>query len=190
MSIIIDLLGSAVIAGLLILMLITFQTQLRDTAQRALFTANMLDHMDQACTKINQTIALAGVGMEVDSTIVTAESSRLIFRTYWDYQQNKLSDTIHSVLIKVATTGNQWGKNLVIMQDGVNMNDTNHILYISAVGFVYYDKDDIVTTDVRNVRSVEALLTFRQATPSGRGSDVVSLIQIKCFLMNSYLKGA
>lgn len=190
MSVIIDLLGSAVVAGVLILMMITFQTQLRDTAQRALYAANMLDHMDNACTTINQTIAMAGVGMEVDSAFVTTESSRLIFRSYWDCQLNKLTDGIHSVLIKLAPNGTQWGKNMVIMQDGVNLNNTGYIFYISDVNFVYYNKDGAVTTTPREVRSVEARLTFRQSSPTGRGGDVISRILIKCYVMNSYLKGA
>ena len=189
MSVILDLISSAIIAGLLIVMMITFQYQLRDTAQRALYTATMVDHMDMAATKINQVIALAGVGMPADSAVISTNASRLTFRTYWSYQTNQLTDDVHSIMLKIADSGTQFGKALMITEDGVVLDDAGYIFFIDAISFVYYDVRDEATTLAKDVRAMDVLLTFRRPSPMGAGRDVVSKIQIKCFIMNSYLKG-
>lgn len=189
MNIMIDLIGSAMIAGLLILMMITFQYQLRDTAQRTLYTATMVDHMDLACTKINKVIAMAGVGMPADSAVVVAEPSRLIFRTYWSYPENQLTDNVHSIMLRLASTGTDFGRTLIIAQDGVTIHDADYIFYISDVSFIYYNLAGQVTTTPRQVRSVDARLTFTRAAPLASERNIETRIQIRCFIMNSYLKG-
>lgn len=190
MNVILDLIGSAMIASLLILMMITFQYQLRDTAERTLFTATMIDHMDAAASKLNSVIALAGIGMPADSAVVSAETSRMVFRTYWNYEDNVLTPAPHSIMIKVVDTGTEYGKALTIVQDGVPLTDLGYIFYIDAISFKYYTKLDVLTTTARSVRSAEIFLTFRRDPPRGEGPVLRTKIQIKCFLMNSYMRGA
>ncbi len=190
MSVMLDFLGSAMIASLLILMMITFQYQLRDQAQRTLYTATMVDHMDKACTKINAVLSLAGIGVPADSACVTATTSRMVMRTYWDYQSDLLSASRHSVEIKIVDLGSPFGKALTIVQDGTPLYDSGYIFYINEISFKYYNKSDLVTTVPSAVRSAEIFLTFRREAPNSGGRALITKIQLKCFLMNTYMRGA
>lgn len=189
MSLILDLLGSAVVASLLILMMMTFQLQLRDTAQRTLYAASMVEHMDEACRKLNSVVALAGIGMPPDSVVTIASADSMVFRTYWDYQNDVLTATRHTVSIKLVDTDTDYGEILSIVQDGEVLPEP-YIFYIEDIQMVYYTKLDQVTTTARDARAVQMLLTFRRDTPAPNVQQLRSRIQIKCFLMNSYMRGA
>ena len=190
MNVILDLIGSAMIASLLILMMITFQYQIRDQAQRTLYTATMVEHMDNAATKINAVISLAGIGVPADSACVTATSSRLVFRSYWDWNANALSAVRHSLEIKIVDLGSPYGKALTLVQDGTVLNDLGYIFYIDAISFTYYNKLDQVTTTASTVRSAEIFLTFRRDPPATGGVPLQTKIQLKCYMMNTYMRGA
>ncbi|MCB5256559.1 MAG: hypothetical protein LHW63_03505, partial [Candidatus Cloacimonetes bacterium] len=77
MSVLLDVIGSVLIGGMLLVMIFTFTTQLGETTQRAIYTSTMIDYMDQAGTKINALVALAGIGIDEDEVVVTADSTRL-----------------------------------------------------------------------------------------------------------------
>ncbi|HOH47192.1 MAG TPA: hypothetical protein PLX59_05075, partial [Candidatus Cloacimonadota bacterium] len=124
-----------------------------------------------------------------DFAVVTAESSRLIFRTYWSYPENQLTDDIHSVMLRLSSSNTDFGRTLIIAQDGVLIHDADYIFYISDVSFIYYNLAGQVTTTPRNVRSVDARLTFSRAAPTSGGRALETRIQIRCYIMNSYLKG-
>jgi hypothetical protein len=81
MNLIIDILGALVIGSMLMLMMITFQYQLKDTADAAIFMTGMIDHMQKSTTKLNELISFAGIGMTPTTTITTAGTTRLAFRT-------------------------------------------------------------------------------------------------------------
>lgn len=189
MNILIDLLGSAMVGALLIMMMITFQLQLRENAERTLYASAMVEHMDEACRKLNSVVALAGIGMPADSAVTLAATNRMVFRTYWDYAQDVLTAAPHSVEIKLVDSGTEYGQVLTIVQDG-NILPAPYIFYIENVSFKYYTKQDQITTTARFVRSAEMLLTFRKDTPAPSNRPLRSMVQIKCFLMNSYMRGA
>jgi len=190
MNVILDLIGSAMIASLLILMMITFQYQLRDTAERTLYAMHMIDHMDQAATKLNNVIALAGIGMPADSAVVTAATDRMVFRSYWDWENNQLTPAPHSLEIKIVDTGTSYGKALTIVQDGVALTDLGYIFWIDEIRFQYYNKLDMATTTARQVRAAEIFLTFRRNSPMGDNPSIRAKVQQKCYLMNTYMRGA
>ena len=102
MSVLIDIIGSVVIAGTLIMMMLTFQMQLQESSSRLIYTSSMIDHMDNAANRINKAFALAGVGIPADSVCVYAGTNRVVFRSYWDENSDTFSQTKHSVEIKLA----------------------------------------------------------------------------------------
>lgn len=190
MSVLLDVIGSIIIGGMLILMMMTFQLQLQESAARLYYSSSMIDHMDAAATKVNKTFALAGIGIPVDSVCVVAATNRIVFKTFWNCNSDTLSATRHNIEMKIATVANPYGKALIISQDGTPMTDLGYIFYIEAMTLKYYNRDGAVTTQPGSVRSAEILLTFRRDSPWRPNRPLRSNIQIKCFFMNSYLQGA
>ncbi len=190
MSVLLDVIGSVIIGGTLILMMMTFQLQLQETSQRVLYASSMIEHMDAAASKLNKVFSLAGIGIPVDSICVTAQSSRVVLKTFWDCNSDTLSGARHNIEIKLATTNTQYGRALEITQDGTALEDLGYIMYVESVSFVYYDRNGSVTTTSANVRSADVLLTFRRDSSWRPDRPLRTTIQIKCFLMNSYLQGA
>jgi len=150
----------------------------------------MVEHMDNAATKINAVISLAGIGLPADSACVTATASRLVFRSYWDWNANSLSAARHSLELKIVDLGSPYGKALTLVQDGTVLNDLGYIFYINAISFKYYNKIDQVTTTASTVRAAEVFLTFRRDPPTSGGIPLQTKIQLKCFMMNTYMRGA
>ena len=161
MSVLLDIIGSIIIGGMLLIMLFTFSTQLTETAQRAIYTSTMIDYMDQAGTKINALVALAGIGIEENDVVVTADSDRLVFKTMWSYDNDVLTEAIHTIDITVVEEGmNDLGNVITIRQDDellsnpayVSYIDTyvdankvkyyGYILYVESMKFKYFDKDN------------------------------------------------
>ncbi|MCK9309067.1 MAG: hypothetical protein M0P99_02205 [Candidatus Cloacimonetes bacterium] len=190
MSVLLDVLGSVIIGAMLLMMMTTFQIQLQESSQRILYVATMVDNMDMAATKINKTFALAGIGMPVDSVCVIAETNRVAFKTFWDCNSDTLSTTRHTIEIKIADTANNYGKALIISQDGTPMTNAGYIFYIEAISFIYYNKSDVVTNSAGTVRSADVLLTFRRDSNGAGNRPLRTNIQVKCYFMNSYLQGA
>ncbi|MEF3694810.1 MAG: hypothetical protein V3576_05620 [Candidatus Cloacimonadota bacterium] len=189
MSVILDLLGSAMIGALLILMMMTFQLRLRENAERSLYASAMVEHMDEACRKLNSVIALAGIGIAPTSVVTTAATNRMVFITYWDYKLDVLTASSHTVEISLEDSGTDYGDILTITQDG-EVLPAPYIFYIEDITFKYYTKLDQLTTTASAVRSAEMLLTFRKDAPRTQAQPLRSMVQIRCYLMNSYMRGA
>lgn len=190
MSIILDIIGSVIIGSLLLLMLITFQYRMQESGDRYLFMKEMTAHIDQAAVKLNKVIALAGVGFLPDNTVVYATTDSLVFNTYWNYETDSMQLIPVTISIKLSTLPSPLGKTLVIRQDGVPLEDLGYIFWVHGLTFKYYDKFDALTTAKEKVRAAELWLSFsRTSTPTG-APDLVNRIQVKCFLMNTYMQGA
>ncbi|MEN6444671.1 MAG: hypothetical protein ABFC98_01340 [Candidatus Cloacimonas sp.] len=189
MGTLLDVIGSVVTGGMLLVMLFTFTVQLQETTQRSLYTATMVDHMDQSAININNLFSLAGIGLPADSTCVVADSNKVTFRTCWDYNGNTITDSPHSIQLKLGTiTHPILGTAIVISQDGTMLNNLGYILYIESLKFKYYNKLGQVTTTPSAVRSVDVYLTFRRDAPSLINRPLRTNIQLRCFFMNSYLR--
>ena len=188
MSVLLDVLGSVITGGVLILMMMTFQLQMRETTDRILYTTSMIDHMDEAATKINHIFAMAGIGIPVDSMIVEAKQRSVKFKTFWDCDSDTLSNRRHVVEIKVEDALNSGSKTLVITQDDQPLSDLGYILYIEDMILKYYNKLDALTTNAKEVMAAEVFLTFRRDSPWSPERPLRSNIQLKCYLMNAYLQ--
>ncbi|MDZ4122110.1 MAG: hypothetical protein U1C33_06785 [Candidatus Cloacimonadaceae bacterium] len=190
MGALLDVLGALLIGTMLLLMMITFQFQLQDTAQRALYTASMVDHMDNAAVKLNGVIALAGIGYPPTSTVVTAAANRLVFNTYWNYDLNMITPMPVTIEIALSSTETGVGKALTIRQNGELLNDLGYILWVESLAFKYYTRLDALTTTASAVRSAEAWLTFKRDSLTQGGPPLRTRLQVKCFFMNAYMRGA
>ncbi len=190
MNILLDLLGALVIASFLLLTMTTFQFQLNDTVNRTLFTAQMIEHEEVACQSINRLIAMAGIGFVPDSTFVNATATSMTFRTYWDYNTNTLGANPVSILLSLGQSYGQYGRVLRIVQNGRPIRDLENILWLEDLQFVYYNKTDQITTDKRYIRSVDVMMTFRRDPPKVASIPLRVKVQIKCYLMNCYMRGA
>jgi len=196
MNILLDLLGALVVASLLLLMIISFQFQLTDIANRTIFTAMMISEEVDACRQMNKVLALAGINMPPDSTFVTATATRIVYRTYWDYINNSISGSKHSVELKLSTANTSVGYAYIIKQDGVTVRDLGYILWLQDLQFGFYNKTDqaialpVTTTTIKSIRSVDVKMTFEHESPTVGAIPLRLKMQIKCYLMNCYLKGA
>lgn len=190
MNVILDVLGAVIIGSMLLLMMITFQYQMQESADRALYMKDMIDNMDTAATKLNAVIALAGIGFDPDNTVLYAAPDSLVFQTYWDYQNDQLGFAPSTLSIKLATMPSPYGKALTIRQDGVPLNNLGYIFWVDGLKFKYFDKVGTLTTNASKVRSTEAWLSFFRSPPRADGSVLRNRLQVKCFFMNAYMRGA
>ncbi|HOA29686.1 MAG TPA: hypothetical protein PKL34_06585 [Candidatus Cloacimonadota bacterium] len=190
MNVIIDVLGSVIIGSMLLLMMITFQYGMRESADRALYTKEMINNMDTAATKLNAVIALAGIGFDPGATVIYAAQDSLVFRTYWDYQNDRLGFTINTLSIRLANLPSPYGRALTIRQNNVPLNDLGYIFWIDGLQFKYYDRNGALTTQATSVRSAESWLTFFRNPPRADGRVLRSRLQVRCYFMNAYMRGA
>jgi hypothetical protein len=190
MNIILDILGSVIIGAMLLLMLISFQYKMRESADRYLYMKDMIDHTDKAAEKLNKVIALAGVGFTPAATVSYATTDSLVFNTYWNYETNSLQLDPLTISIKLNTFPSPVGKALVISQNGIPLNDFGYIFWVDDLDFKYYDRLDALTTTAANVRSAELWLSFTRSAPVSGTATLKNRIQVKCFFMNAYMRGA
>jgi len=190
MNAIIDVMGSFLIGSILLLMMITFQYQMQETAARAMFSANMMSHIDDAATFLNHVIALAGIGVAPTSTVTVAQTNRMVFRTYWDYNNGYLSAVSNTIEIKLSPVVTPVGTALTIYQNGQLVEYNGHIMWVEHLHFTYYTKTDQATTTASAVRSAEIRLTFKRDPPRLGTAPIRARLQIKCYLMNAYMRGA
>ncbi len=190
MSIIIDLIGSVIIGGVLLMMLVTFQYGMRESTDRALYMREMIENMDVAATKLNAVIALAGIGFEPTTTVLYATQDSLVFSTYWDYQNDRLGFVANTLSIKLANLPSPYGRALTIRQNGVPLNDLGYIFWVDGLTFKYYDRNSAITTQAASVRSAESWLTFFRNPPRADGQLLRSRLQVRCYFMNAYMRGA
>lgn len=188
MGVMLDVIGSVIIGATLLLMIMTFQLQLQETAGRIYYTSSMIDHMDAAASNVNHIFSMAGVGVPSDSICVAANSSSITFRTYWDCAGDSLSNTQHQIELKLANDGYESGRVLEILQDGNVIMPLGYILYIENMRLNYYNLAGAATTTLKDIMSAEILLTFRRDSPWRPAQPLQSNIQLKCFFMNAYLQ--
>lgn len=190
MGALIDVLGAMVIGAMLMLMMITFQYQLRDTADSAIYMSNMIREMQTASKKLNGVVSLAGIGYAPTATVTLADSTTLRFNTQWDYALGYMSGVAHTIEIRLATNSTPLGRELRILQDGTEIIGFGSILWVDGLRFVYFDKTDVATTIPSQVRSVELWLTFRHNAPKMDQRPLQTRLQMRCYLMNAFLAGA
>jgi hypothetical protein len=190
MNFILDIIGSVIIGSMLLLMMMSFQFQMQEAADRALYMRNMIEHMDVAATKLNSVIALAGVGFTPTAAVTHATPDSLVFQTYWNYQTDQLGLTPITLSIKLSEMPSPYGRALTIRQDGIPLNDLGYIFWVDGLTFKYYDRTDVLTTNRERVRSAEMWLSFFRNPPIMGTQVLRTRLQVKCFFMNAYMRGA
>jgi len=197
MTVLIDLLGALMIATLLMLMMITFQFQFRDTADRTIFAAQMMTHEQRACKELNNIIALVGVGYTKNSIVVqTADPTHLVFLTYWDYKNNVKTNVANSIDLSLDTLETDVGQTLNILQSASPVYDLGSILWLKDLSFTYYDTTGValgnnVTGDARrNIYSIDVNMTFERKAPMINKAALQTKVQLRCYMMNRYLRYA
>lgn len=190
MSFIIDLIGASLIGSLLLMMMITFQLQMQEASDRAMYTVNMIDHMDQAATRINNVVALAGVGMSPSTAIKHATADSLVFYTFWDFQNDQITGSAKTLSIKLSSVPSPYGTAVVIRQNGVPLTDLGYLFWVNELKFRYYTKADVLTTTASLVRSTEVRMSFFRNAPRVGGRPITTKLQFKCYFMNAYMQGA
>ncbi len=195
MTVIIDLLGALMVATLLMLMVITFQLQFRDTADRTIFAAQMMSHEQRACKELNNIIALVGVNYPIDSLVVIqADSTRLQFRTFWDYQGNMMTNTANTLSLTLSNSTTDVGRELDILQSASPVYDLGSILWLEELRFRYYDINDslmgsVVTgSDLGRIYFIDVNMTFKRDPPDITTTPLRVKVQQRCYLMNRYLR--
>lgn len=189
MSALLDVLSAMIVGGMVLLMIFNFQYQLTDTAQSVIYIADMMDHMQEAATRLNNLISLAGIGYLPANMVTVADSIRLEYKTKWDYRADAISGTEHRIVIQIANTPTDFGRALQVTQDGSPINDLGYIFWIDRLRFRYFDINGQLTTTPSAVRSVDMWLTFRRSAPTQRLQPLRTKIQMRCYLMNAYLAG-
>ncbi len=194
MSILLDLLGALIIASLLMLMMISFQFQLQNLADRTMFSAQMLAHEQKACTELNRVIALVGVGVAPDSMVTEATATSATFRTRWSYTTGSLM-LAPSTLQLTLSAETSFGKQLSLTQGGTVVKDLGYILWIEDLSFRYYDINDAevtiptTTESVKTIRSMDVRATFKRNAPRVKETPLRTRMQMRIYFMNAYLQG-
>lgn len=195
MTVLLDLLGALMIATLLLLMMISFQFQFQNTADRTIFAAQMMNHTLRACSELNNLVALGGVNFPMDSVVViVADSTRMQFRTYWDYQNNVMTGSANTLSLTLSSTTTDVGRELAILQSASPVYDLGSIFWIEDLRFVYYDMDgnslgQVVTGEARRgIFSVDVNMTFRRDPPMIQTTPLRVRMQLRCYMMNRYLR--
>ena len=194
MNILIDLLGAVIVATVLLLMMITFQYQLLDIANRTIFTSQMIAHEEKACVDFNRVIAMAGVGVDPDSVVVQADANAVSLRTRWNYTTNTLMVSPQNLELSLlaATT---FGKQIRLAEGGTVIKDLGYILWLEDLTFAYYDGSDAVVsipttaTSRATIRSMDIDMTFRRDPPRINATPLRTKVQLKVYFMNCYLQG-
>lgn len=203
MAVLLDILGAIVIGGLLILMLVTFQYQLTDNAERQMFTRQLATHMENATTQLNYVMGMAGLGMDDPNSVVTHADERFFqFQTMWDYEDYQVGG-ISSVFPKTLSVGlheqagGEAGDRAILVRDITDpghpevLEDMGYVFWVDEVSFKYYDAEGTLLAEPVNlaaIRSVEMQIGFRRSAPRMDGRDLTSRVQIRCYLMNMYLQ--
>jgi len=195
MAVLLDILGALMIATILLLMMITFQLQLRDTADRTIFAAQMMNHEQRACKELNGLMALAGVKMPIDSiAVIIADSTKMAFRTYWDFQNNVMTETPNTISFTLSATATDFGRELDILQSASPVYDLGSILWLEDLKFFYYNIDgdslgnQVIGSDRVKIYSCDVNMTFKRDAPTVGTTALRTKVQLRCYLMNRYLR--
>ncbi len=158
MSTILDILGSSIIAGLLILAMLSLLFNLTDVN---FVFARYLD-MQQRVNIISEIMKtdfnMAGIGVP-DSlyTILSAGDNSIVFLTNSDF--NSVLDTVSYSLVK---TVNVDGDTSDVLKRYFSADVSGaHDFHEVSLSFKYFDKDQAQTASLSSIRSVEASLYHR-----------------------------
>lgn len=198
MSVILDILGAVIIAGLLLLMLMGFQFHVTETAQRHIFASSMVHHMENAASRLNHVIGMAGLGVDSpQNAVARADANAFVFRSYWDFHNDKLGNTREQpnyISISLRDSPESTGKAIELRQGNSTniathtiLEDMGYIFWVDDLNFVYFDVNGSPTKDTKKVRSVDVRMTFRRGGPFIDTRDLTNKLQVKCYLMNTYL---
>ena len=196
---ILDILGAVIVGGLLLIMLITFQFQITETAERQMYAATMASHMERASTRLNYVIGLAGLGIEdPKQAVVRADEDVFVFRSYWDFQNDAMGPTSgdpNFISLSLRDSNGQLGKAIEIRQgtdanieDDAVLENMGYIFWVDRLGFSYFDIDNNPSTETPAIRAAELRMTFRRPGPMMDSRPLTNRLQLKCFLMNTYLQ--
>lgn len=195
MGAILDVLGALMIGTMLLLMMMSFQMQLRETADRTIYASYMMSHEQVACKELNGLIALAGVNIPIDELAVTeASPTRMAFQTYWDYQNNVMTTTANTISFTLNANATDVGRELNILQSASPVYNLGAILWLEDLQFYYYDIDNTylgqtVTGNARlNIYSVDVGMTFKRDAPNSHTTPLRTKVQLRCYMMNRYLR--
>ncbi|MDD3535336.1 MAG: hypothetical protein PHC50_04230 [Candidatus Cloacimonetes bacterium] len=188
MGVLLDVLGSVIIGGTLLLMIMSFNLQMQETSSRIYYTSSMIEHMEEVAQNVNHVFSMAGIGFNKDDQIcVTASQTAIKFKTFWNYETDVLDQEPHQIEIRLDTAPTGTGKVLDVIQDGI-VYPLGHILFIEDMKLKYYNKSDAATTVLKDIMSAEVLLTFRRDSPWRPDRPLRSNLQLKCYMMNRYLQ--
>lgn len=192
MNIIFDLIGAAIIGSMLVLMMITFQFSLYDTSDRMLYTMSMTEHMEMAATFLNNTIALAGMGVDPDVAVLYASEDSLVFKTYWDFTTEQPDESVNTISLKLAAAPSPYGTQILVAQNNVALDAMGHIFWVDNLIFRYYDIDDNLVynpqDNTEDIRSTELRMSFFRDPPRVGGTNLGTKLQFKCYFMNAYMQ--
>lgn len=195
MGALLDVLGSIMVGTLLILMMITFQMQLRETAERTIYAASMMSHEQTACKELNGIVALAGVNFPIDSVVViTATPTSMAFRTFWDYQNNVMTDVANTISFTLKNNTTYVGRELELLQSASPVYDLGGILWLEDLKFYYYGINNnylgqTVTGNTRkDIYSIEIGMTFKRDADMSNAVPLRTKVLLKCYMMNRYLR--
>jgi hypothetical protein len=195
MTVLIDALGALMIATLLLLMMVTFQMQFQETADRTIFAAQMMKHEQKACRELNNLIALASVNLPIDSiAVIMADSTRLQFRTYWDYSNNVKTTVANTISLTLRNSTTDVGRELDIMQTSSPVYDLGSIFWLEELKFNYYDINGtslgnrVIGAARLNIFSIDVNMTFMREPPMINTEPLRVRMQQRCYLMNRYLR--
>jgi len=218
MPVLIDVLGAVAIGGLVLIMLITFNYQITETAERQMYERFMTEHIEEATKQLNYVMGMSGLGIDnPDNMCVVASDNLFMFKTLWDHVHYQIGQvgSMFPQNVSIALYDNesaQYPKVVEIRSSPPAIINHSTLYYNSAIdhvkvlepfGFIfwvddlefrYYDIDDNLLTgtvdtqvDKTKVRAVELLLTFRRDPPRLGGTDLTNRVQLKCYLMNTFM---
>ncbi|MDD4224473.1 MAG: hypothetical protein PHD87_07820 [Candidatus Cloacimonetes bacterium] len=212
MSVLLDILGAIMIGGLVLLMLITFNYQITETAERQMYQRFMTEHVEESTKQLNYVVGMAGLGIDDPSqAILIAQDSLFMFSTLWDHEQYQLGDigslfpqnvsiALYDEGSALSSVSEGFGSVVEIRTSNPDITDPaaqtllepyGFIFWVDELQFRYYDKSGALlsgTVDPQLVRAVEMLLTFRREAPRLGSPDLSSRLQLKCYLMNTFLQ--
>ncbi|MBM4398936.1 MAG: hypothetical protein FJ041_01210 [Candidatus Cloacimonetes bacterium] len=195
MGALLDVLGALMVGTILLLMILSFQMQLRETADRTIYAAHMMTHVQTACKELNSIIALCGVNLPMDSVVVIiADSTKMAFRTYWDYKNNVMTQDANTLSFKLKDSATYVGRELEIIQSASPIYDLGAIFWLDQLKFYYYDINgnflgNVVTGNTRkDIFSLDIGMTFSRQYPYIASPPLKTKVQLKCYLMNRFLR--
>lgn len=213
MPVLIDVLGAIVIGGIVLILLITFNFQITETAERQMYERYMTEHIEESTKQLNYVVGMAGLGIpDPDTAFVATDEDNFMFKTLWDHEHYQIGEVgsvfPQNVSLGLYDSGSEQYPNVMqIRSSPPKIEDHSTLYYNSSTDYVeilepygfifwvddlhfkYYDIDDNETTTPADVRAVELWLTFSREAPRVYEPKryLTNKVQIKCYLMNTFM---